>query len=344
MPPLRLLAGSLIVVAAGLLPAMARAQGSAPPDGGSDVKNPAGQPSEVKEKPTAGKANGENSGVSAPSSAPEKASPEKGEPSKSDASGKESSGKSSEKTDTTKSDAPKSDAPKSDGAKPESGKTNGGKTNGGKQDPDKTDKTDKKDNSADKTKNGDTNNKDSKDSKDATDVKPPRDSIKLSSEQEARVWAFVTEQHADLADVFSRLKTTDAAEYEKALRQILVTCDRLARMAKEDPERHKLELRMWRVDSRIHLLAARMTLSSADSSEAELRAALNEQVQIKLELLQLERARTDAKLKSYDVSIEKLKNGLEKEVESRLAELRREIAKANGKPDMAANPTDTPPK
>ncbi len=174
------------------------------------------------------------------------------------------------------------------------------------------------------------------------DAKPPKEPEKLTTHQEARSWAFVTEQHPELADVLSRLKTTDPAEYERALHQILITSDRIAQLAKNDPPRGKLELRQWKIDSRIRLMAAHMTLSPAEASEAELRAAVNEQVQIKLEALELDRARAEAKLKNVDSSIAKLKSGKDQEVETRLIELHAEIAKANSR--AARDPMDTTPK
>jgi hypothetical protein len=123
-------------------------------------------------------------------------------------------------------------------------------------------------------------------------------------EREAAAITFVRQHHAELVDLLNQLKETKPAEYQSAIRELFQTSERLAQLREQDPQRYELELDAWKTKSRIQLLAARSTMAGDHSLEDQLRSALNEQADIRLRLMKLERDRVADRLSKLDKGIE----------------------------------------
>ena len=194
---------------------------------------------------------------------------------------------------------------------------------------------------ADDGKDKEPSKESSKDSsgKDATG----KDKGRMSAEHEAAALGFVALNHPDLVEVLNRLKASNHAEYEKALRQIHQTSEHLAKLSKDDPERHEAEMRLWKVDSRLQLLAARMSVNNASAANDELKQVVREEFEAKAELLALEHKRQTAQLKKLETEISRLNQGRDKEIDARVNELKKEISRMKHK-GKATTGTPSDPK
>lgn len=177
----------------------------------------------------------------------------------------------------------------------------------------------------------------------------------MTPEREQAALDFVEENHPKLAKLISLLKTSNTKEYQRALKELYRTSDRLATIRTKDPARYELELDAWKLQSHVRLLAARMTMEDDPEIEQELRAMLKRKAENQLRLLQNERETLQTRLKQIETQIERSSKSqddlVQQEYDRLLKRTDREkqafVPKANpGKPagnkkGNAAKPDDT---
>jgi hypothetical protein len=124
-----------------------------------------------------------------------------------------------------------------------------------------------------------------------------------SPQTEVAVLEFARSHHAELAGLLESLKNNAPHEYRSAIVDLDRTRERLERSQKSNPERYALELAEWKASSRIRLLAARLAMGGDTTLEAELKVALRERYDLRLQLLQEERLRLQKRVAKLDESI-----------------------------------------
>jgi len=142
---------------------------------------------------------------------------------------------------------------------------------------------------------------------------------------------FARTHHPELASLLEQLKKSAPKEYQAAITDLDRSRERLERNRTRIPERYELELAEWKVNSRIRLLVAKMSMSGDAPLDAELLAALRERVDIRLELLKDERERTAKRLERLDEQIAEQKSRADDVVERELATIRKGITSAAAK-------------
>ncbi len=156
-------------------------------------------------------------------------------------------------------------------------------------------------------------------------VKPAERAV-ITPEREAAAITFVREHHSELVDLLNHLKETKPAEYQKAIRELFQTSERLAQLREQDPQRYDLELEAWKVKSRIQLLAARSTMSGDKSLEEQLHSALSEQADIRLRQMKLERGRVAERLHKLDKNIDDYQHGEAADVQRQFERMLKQIS------------------
>src|SRR5437763_6888168 len=154
-------------------------------------------------------------------------------------------------------------------------------------------------------------------------AKPP---ILVTPEREAAVMTFVQRNHAELADLLTSLKTSQPQEYERAIKEIFRTIERLAVVQERDPRQYELEVVAWTAQSGVQLLAAKLKMSSSDELIKQLREALASQNDARLALLQHERQRFADRLSKLDSDIASLEDDGEKIIDKQVQVLSRAAA------------------
>ena len=129
--------------------------------------------------------------------------------------------------------------------------------------------------------------------------------FEMTEEREQAALDFVTQHHPKLVKLIAPLKTSNPREYQRAIRELYRTSERLAGIHQKDPDRYELELDAWKLQSHVRLLAARMTMEDDPEIEQELRAMLKKKAENQLKLLQNERELLESRLQTVQQQIER---------------------------------------
>lgn len=136
----------------------------------------------------------------------------------------------------------------------------------------------------------------------STDV-AKADNEPISPKRETEAVAFAQQHHPQLAELLTRLKASHPEQYTKALRELDKTRSRLEKTREVDTDRYAILLREWQLDSRVRLLAARITMSTSEELETELRQVLTERHDVRLQLLTYDREKSKTRLQKMDEQI-----------------------------------------
>jgi len=134
-------------------------------------------------------------------------------------------------------------------------------------------------------------------------------SLVMTPGREAAALKFAQLHHPELERLLARLENNNPAEYRRAVRKLYQDSERLARTAERSPDRHELELDAWKLDSRIRLLVARMSMSSDNEKlDSQLQALLQERVDLRLRQLRGERERIESRLARLTETIDEIES------------------------------------
>lgn len=146
---------------------------------------------------------------------------------------------------------------------------------------------------------------------------------KISPDREAAAIAFAEENHPELATLLSSLKQNNPTEFRAAVAELDRIVERLAAMKQKNPQQHDSELTHWKMNSRIRLLAARLTMSDNPAIEAELKTAVREKVELTLAERKAERERLQKRVEKLDQTISELSTKLDEVAEKELANVKK---------------------
>jgi hypothetical protein len=138
--------------------------------------------------------------------------------------------------------------------------------------------------------------------------KEPKDKLTIVPEREAAVLTFVKRNHAELAQLLAHLKENQPKEYERAIRELFRVTDRLTQIHDRDKAHYELELQVWKTQSRIQLITARLQMGESDDLRAQLKELLGEQIDNRAALLKHEREKVVTRLNRIDSDLDKLHN------------------------------------
>jgi hypothetical protein len=152
----------------------------------------------------------------------------------------------------------------------------------------------------------------------------------VTPERQAAVMTFVQRNHPELADLLAHLKVRQPEEYETAVRELFRTTERLAQIQERDPLQYELEVHLWTAQSRVQLLTAKLMMGATEELKADLRTAIGEQIDARVELLKHQRQKTADRLANLDREINKVEDGRDAVIEKQLQVLTR--AASEGRP------------
>lgn len=159
-----------------------------------------------------------------------------------------------------------------------------------------------------------------------------------SADREKMALAFLKQNHAELAGLLRHLQAGNPAAYEKAINDLWRAKQRLDTVRRRDTERYELELRDWTIQSRIHLVLAKLKMVDNDDLRQELRMLLDDQANVKLLILTDERRRATERLKKIDEQLSKFEQSRDETVDKRYSLLLRSIkSPANKLPAKASS-------
>lgn len=148
-----------------------------------------------------------------------------------------------------------------------------------------------------------------------------KERISITPEREAAVMTFVRRNHAELAELLAHLKENQPKEYERAIRELFRTSERLTLIHDRDREQYDLEVQLWKTQSRIQLLTARLQMGDSDELRGELRELLGEQIDNRAALLRHDREKAAKRLAKIEDDLQRLESDREKVIERQLQSL-----------------------
>lgn len=160
----------------------------------------------------------------------------------------------------------------------------------------------------------------------------------IEKDREAAALAFAGLHHPELVGLIEQLKETNPAEYQKAIRELARTSERLNQIQPKESKRYELELNAWKIASRVRLLAARLTMSRDPALEQELRDTLSQQIDARLQLLLLEQEEINGRLKKLDSTIETLRSTRDEQAKKSFDNVIRGITKATPRQKPVPSP------
>ncbi|MEZ6066940.1 MAG: hypothetical protein R3B90_14840 [Planctomycetaceae bacterium] len=143
----------------------------------------------------------------------------------------------------------------------------------------------------------------------------PAEALEMTPEREAAALKFAELHHEELVDLLGRLRMMNPVEYQNAIRDLYQSSERLARMKERSVDRYELELSIWKIDSRSHLLVARLAAEENATLRDELRSLLSRKRELRAGIIELERARIVTRLDRLDRDLAELRTNDEAAVD-----------------------------
>jgi hypothetical protein len=161
----------------------------------------------------------------------------------------------------------------------------------------------------------------------------------VTPEREAAAETFARLHHPELAELLARLKAAAPKEYHEAVRDLFRESERLAKLKARDPVRSEMELELWKIESRIHLATARLTMNESGPVRAELEELVAARLALRTRLLQYDRDKVAARLEKLDADLQALSQRRDELVAQEVERLLRSArTKATQTPRNRVNP------
>lgn len=164
----------------------------------------------------------------------------------------------------------------------------------------------------------------------------------FTPEREAAALSFVRQHHPELEDLLVQLRNGNRREYQRAINDLFLASERLANTKERDPLKYELDLKAWKIDSRIRLLAARLAMTENEALQGELKELLLEKLDVQLEQQLLDRERLATRMEKLDAAIERLRTHREQEAQRALAKVMSELKNARPTKRPAAKAGSNP--
>ena len=170
---------------------------------------------------------------------------------------------------------------------------------------------------------------------------PATSAVDGNADEEAAALKFAKEHHPELAKLLGPMKSTRPKEYQKAVRELYRTADRLTRMETRAPERYAIEIEIWKTESRLRLIAVRTAMVDDDERREQIEKLVTDRNALKIKLYEFERDEAKSRISQLDKQIEMLKtqesNAVRKEVDRLVNSAKSSASRVKTKLEKAAD-------
>ena len=142
---------------------------------------------------------------------------------------------------------------------------------------------------------------------------------RFTEEREAAARFFVTKHVPELLPLLDGLKKDSVARYQQEIREIFQVTEMLADL-QDDGRRHDLELKIWKAETRAHVVIARLSTPDEEvrkKSLARLRELARELVDLDREVLELQAEQLDKELGEVKDELARAREQVEQKVKER---------------------------
>gem|GEM_PF-5863126 len=137
---------------------------------------------------------------------------------------------------------------------------------------------------------------------------------------------FASSHHPELAEILQTLRKSSKQQFQAAITDLSREQERLSRLAERDPERAKIAIAAWQIDSRIRLEVARFTMAQDAEREARIKELLKERFEIRRQLLEFDLRRARQRLAKYEEQYAQQKDNSDKQLAAEWERLKKSVA------------------
>jgi hypothetical protein len=152
----------------------------------------------------------------------------------------------------------------------------------------------------------------------------------ISKERETVAVRFARKHHPELAELLEGLRKStrksDKRNFEVGLRALTRDAERLGKLAERKDDRYAISLDLWKLDSRIRLEIARLSMLPGEDFEPRLRPLMEERQKTRVRMIRLERKRLAERVAKYDEQLKTLQSEPDKLIGSEIERLRKLVA------------------
>ena len=131
----------------------------------------------------------------------------------------------------------------------------------------------------------------------------------LTAVQEKQARDFARRHHPELARLIERLQASkQQRQYRRAVAELFRTFEKLERVKKSNPERHKSLLGMWQLDSQARLLLAQSMMRPDSGIDKRLRETLRKRAELRRQMLSRDRERSRVRIEKLETQLKSLED------------------------------------
>ncbi|MCA9117495.1 MAG: hypothetical protein KDA79_20635, partial [Planctomycetaceae bacterium] len=149
---------------------------------------------------------------------------------------------------------------------------------------------------------------------------------------------FAAANHPELIPLLDQLEQSSPRQYQQAVGELARSSERFHRMRQTTPGRYETALAGWKLDSRIRLLAARMSADDSPRLAEDLRHLLQERLAVRQQELKYEHDRLTTRLEQVQQLLGRIEADPAAQVERDFLKVQRMLRRrsSSGKPTRPA--------
>jgi hypothetical protein len=127
----------------------------------------------------------------------------------------------------------------------------------------------------------------------------------LSAADEKQALEFASQHHPELVELIAPLKGSNPKEYQRAIRELFRTSQKLENIRLRAAARYELELQAWKLHSNVRLLAARLVMEPDPKLQEELKEAIRLKATNRVRMMELEKETLQTRLEQVNSELAK---------------------------------------
>ena len=142
---------------------------------------------------------------------------------------------------------------------------------------------------------------------------------RFTEEREAAALFFVKKHAVELLPLLDKLKKDNLKQYQLEIREVFQVTELLAELM-DEPRRYELELKIWKTESKAHVLVAKLSTPSEEERkkiEASLQDLARELVDLDIQVLECKADQLDKELGAVKDELARARDSTEKSIKTR---------------------------
>jgi hypothetical protein len=142
---------------------------------------------------------------------------------------------------------------------------------------------------------------------------------RFTEEREAAALFFIKKHAAELVPLLDKLKKDNPRQYQQEIREVFHVTEMLAELM-DEPRRYELELKIWKTESKAHILVAKLSTPNEEErkkAEAALQELARELVDLDIQILEHKADQLDKELGAIKDELARARDSTDKDVKKR---------------------------